>query len=180
MAVKKGSMFERTKSQKKQLALQTENSTVGISLFQDLSSADSALLGGDPHGDPHGRSQSEEELSSAAFAGQQVGGGDGVAGGGLGSEPGNQWGHGSGQEPAGDGQQQQQPGSQQGANLNVCITSAQYCCACAGAVTSLACTLHVASMCTSGMSGCAVQAAVCCAVCMRACVCISRCSAVIA
>ncbi len=116
VAVKKGSMFERTNSQKKQLALQTENSTVGISLFQDLSSADSALLGGDPHGDPHGhdRSQSEEELSSAAFARQQAGGGDGVAGGGLGSEPSNQWGHGSGQEPAGSGQQQ--PGNQQGAS----------------------------------------------------------------
>ena len=110
VAVKKGSMFERTKSQKKQLALQTENSTVGISLFQDLSSADSAML----EGDPHGRSQSEEELSSAAFARQQAGGGDGVAGGGLGSEPSNQWGHGSGQEPAGSGQQQ--PGNQQGAS----------------------------------------------------------------
>ncbi len=117
VAVKKGSLFERTNSQKKQLALQTENSTVGISLFQDLSSADSALLGGTPHGDPHGhgRSQTEEELSSAAFRGEQAGGGDGVAGGGLGSEPGDQWG-GSGQEPAGGGQQQQQPGSQQGAS----------------------------------------------------------------
>ena len=123
VAVKKGSLFERTNSQKKQLALQTENSTVGISLFQDLSSTDSAMLGGDPHGDPHGHGciQSEEELSSAAFARQQAGGGDGVAGsgdgvagGGLGSEPGNQWGHGSGQELAGGGQQQ--PGSQQGAS----------------------------------------------------------------
>ena len=121
MAVKKGSLFERTNSQKKKLALQTENSTVGISLFQDLSSADSAMLGGspqgDPDGEPHGRGQSEEELSSAAFARQQAGGGDGVAGGGLNSEPGDQWAHGSGQAPAGGGQQQQQqPGSQQGAS----------------------------------------------------------------
>ena len=115
VAVKKGSLFERTNSQKKQLALQTENSTVGISLFQDMSSTDSALLGGDPQGDPHGpsRSQSEEQLSSGAFARQQAGSGDGVAGGVHGSDPSNQWDHGSGQEPAGGGQQQ--PGSQQGA-----------------------------------------------------------------
>jgi hypothetical protein len=123
VAVKKGSLFERTNSQKKQLALQTENSTVGISLFQDMSSTDSALLGGgphgDPHGDPHGRGQSEEELSSGAFARQQAGGGDGVAGGGLGSEPGDQWGRGGGQEPAGGGQQQQQPGNQEGVSRSI-------------------------------------------------------------
>lgn len=36
IAVKPGSNFERTSSQKRQLALQTEKSTVGISMFHDL------------------------------------------------------------------------------------------------------------------------------------------------
>ena len=44
IAVKPGSAFERTSSQKKQLALQTEKSTVGISMFHDLASADLTAL----------------------------------------------------------------------------------------------------------------------------------------
>ena len=44
IAAKPGSIFERTSSQKKQLALQTEKSTVGISMFQDLASADTAAM----------------------------------------------------------------------------------------------------------------------------------------
>lgn len=107
VAVKRGSTFERTSSQKKQLALQTENSTVGISLFQGLTSTDSAMLGEDHHS----RSQSEEELSSAAFAGQQSGGGDGVAGGGWSSGVDQQGGAGGGQGVVGG---EQQLGGQQG------------------------------------------------------------------
>lgn len=96
VAVKPGSAFERTNSQKRQLALQTENSTVGISLFQGMTSSDSAMLGGD--GSPGG--QSEEELSSVAYAGQQqqAGGGEGLYSSGQGIS-------GSGQDSAGSGQQ---------------------------------------------------------------------------
>lgn len=96
VAVKPGSAFERTNSQKRQLALQTENSTVGISLFQGMTSSDSAMLGGD--GSPGG--QSEEELSSVAYAGQQqqAGGGEGLYSSGQGTS-------GSGQDSAGGGQQ---------------------------------------------------------------------------
>lgn len=61
VAVKPGSTFERTNSQKRQLALQTEHSTVGISLFQGLSATDAAMLGA--NSSSHSRSQSEEELS---------------------------------------------------------------------------------------------------------------------
>lgn len=107
VAVKRGSTFERTSSQKKQLALQTENSTVGISLFQGLTSTDNAMLGEDRHS----RSQSEEELSSAAFAGPQPGGGEGVAGGGWSSGGDQQGGAGGGQGVVGGGQQL---GGQQG------------------------------------------------------------------
>ena len=65
IAVKPGSVFERTKSQKRQLALQTENSTVGIKLFQALDSSDTAKLGGT---EASSDTVSEEELSSSAFA----------------------------------------------------------------------------------------------------------------
>ena len=41
IAVKPGSTFERSSSQKKQLALQTERSTVGISMFHALALSDS-------------------------------------------------------------------------------------------------------------------------------------------
>ena len=74
VAVKPGSTFERTNSQKRQLALQTENSTVGISLFQGLSATDAAMLGASSSSS-HSRSQSEEELSRISehqlSAGQQ-------------------------------------------------------------------------------------------------------------
>ena len=59
IAVKPGSSFERTSSQKRQLALQTENSTVGISLFEGMSSSDAAMLGLESS---HNRSQSEVSL----------------------------------------------------------------------------------------------------------------------
>lgn len=65
IAVKPGSVFERTRSQKRQLALQTENSTVGIKLFQALDSSDIAKLGGT---EASSDNVSEEELSSSAFA----------------------------------------------------------------------------------------------------------------
>ena len=65
IAVKPGSVFERTKSQKRQLALQTENSTVGINLFQALDSSDISRLGGT---EASSDNVSEEELSSSAFA----------------------------------------------------------------------------------------------------------------
>ncbi len=101
VAVKPGSTFERTNSQKKQLALQTENSTVGISLFQGMSSSDSAMLGGDGYS----RSQSEEDVNSAAFAGQQPDGGQGVSGSGQRFDTGEQAAAGSGQGIYGGGQQ---------------------------------------------------------------------------
>lgn len=65
IAVKPGSTFERTSSQKKQLALQTERSTVGISLFQDIAASDASLLAADS---PSSRSQSQEEVVSSNMA----------------------------------------------------------------------------------------------------------------
>lgn len=60
IAVKTGSLFERTTSQKRQLALQTEKSTVDVNVFQSLDSADSTKFAERvSDGDA-----SEEELSS--------------------------------------------------------------------------------------------------------------------
>ena len=65
IAVKPGSLFERTTSQKRQLALQTENSTVGVDLFQPVDASDTARLG-----NAHASTGSvcEEDLSSSAVA----------------------------------------------------------------------------------------------------------------
>lgn len=65
IAVKPGSLFERTTSQKRQLALQTENSTVGVDLFQPVDTPDTARLG-NAHASTG--SVSEEDLSSSAVA----------------------------------------------------------------------------------------------------------------
>ena len=66
IAVKPGSHFERTSSQKQQLALLTEKSTIGISLFQDVASQDSALLGASDS--QHSCGSSHDKLLGAEVA----------------------------------------------------------------------------------------------------------------
>ena len=61
IAVKPGSTFERTSSQKQQLALQTERSTVGISLFQDTAASECSLHEADSM---QSRSQSLEDIGA--------------------------------------------------------------------------------------------------------------------
>ena len=65
IAVKPGSHFERTSSQKQQLALVTEKSTVGISLFQDMASQDSGLSGASQDSGLSGASQDSGLLGTS-------------------------------------------------------------------------------------------------------------------
>lgn len=84
IAVKPGSTFERTSSQKRQLALQTEKSTVGVSILHDLAVADSTIAQTADSQLSHSSTSSLEELGAPGPLGtapQQGGAVEGQAGG---------------------------------------------------------------------------------------------------